>query len=169
MVRDNQNSLYEKSIQILNPKFAISDNNKIEIDMKYKVDRESDTFEINCTVKNGQPIRDLKITRGFEKNDTIEFIFLDPSLDNTRISAVISLTDKNVGTYFCQAVNDYEASSTLLNVNYTEDGLLSLNAGITRRQEFLTKTQIEVNPKQSRRFEYNVKHLNNSNLLLLFI
>ena len=111
MVRDKQNSLYEKSIQIY-------DVNRIEIDMKYKVERESETFEINCTVNKGHPIRELKISRGFEKNDTIEFIILEQNLDNTRISAVISLTDKNVGTYFCQAVNEYEASSTFLNVNY---------------------------------------------------
>lgn len=155
MVRDKQNSLYETSIQILNPNFAISDNNRIKIDMKYKVDRDSETFEINCTVSKGQPIRELKISRGFEKDDTIEFLDLDQNQENTRISALISLNDMNVGTYFCQAVNEYETSSTLLNVSYTEDGLLSLNAGITRRQELLTKTQIEVNPKQSRRLDYN--------------
>lgn len=113
MVRDKQNNLYERSIEI----FAINNTNQIEIEMNYKVDRESDTFEINCTVSNGQPIRDLRITRGFEKNETIEFILVDRNVDNTMISAIISFTDKNVGTYYCEALNDFEKSCTFLNVN----------------------------------------------------
>ena len=110
IVRDKQNSLYEKSIQIY-------DVNRIEIDMKYKVDRELETFEINCTVSKGQPIRDLRITRGFEKNETIEFLIHYQRMDNTMISAVISLNDKNVGTYYCEALNDFENSCTFLDVN----------------------------------------------------
>ena len=109
MVWDKQNNLYEESIEIFS---------RIEIEMNYKIDGESNTFEINCEVIKGHPILDLRITRGLDKNETIEFISLYQNSDNTRISAVISFTADNVGTYYCQAVNDFQESSTFAIINY---------------------------------------------------
>jgi len=148
--RDNQNRLIEASTQVIDPyeniRVAQAKSN-IKINMKYDILEDTGTFELNCTIEQGFPIHSLKITRGFGQDDELNFIQFYQKPDNSWISAVIGLNPSNVGRYFCVASNNVETTSTELVVADDGNGVLSLNSGLTRREEF--SNQVEINPKET--------------------
>lgn len=136
--RDTNDRLTETFAQVVAPNRkpeSVLQPNPIRIGMKYRILDKTDTFELNCTIQRGHPIRSLKIIRGFGSSEELTFLDWHEAPDHTHVSAVIQLIPSNVGKYYCQAKNDFEATSTELIVSNDGLGTHSLNSGIVRREK----------------------------------
>lgn len=168
--RDLNDQLHEAFTQVVGRNrrpTSILQPNPIRIDMKYRVMENTGIFELNCTIRRGHPIRSLKIIRGFGSNEELNFMHFHQEPDNSLVSAVISLTPSNVGKYYCQATNDFEQTSTELDVAKDSLGALSLNSGMTRREELFNQV-VASSPQEIVKYNNYYKKIITFRILIVF-